>query len=56
MVTFQIRDIVAYIIVVVRFAMSISTVSGLHPVITLYVRISKSHSTFTSLFSATGSG
>ena len=44
------------IIVVVRFALSTTTISGLRAGITLSVRISKSRNTFTFLFSVTGSG
>ena len=44
------------IIVVVRFGLSITTIFGHRAHITLTVRISKSHDTFTTLFSATGSG
>ena len=39
-----------------RLVLSITTVHGLRAGITLSVRISKSHDTFTSLFSVTGSG
>ena len=54
--TYQSIGTAASIIVVVRFVLSLTTISGLHSGITMSVRLSNSHSTLISLFSFTGSG